>query len=165
MDLQVDRDGFARWGTRRMRCALGRAGVSAQKREGDGATPAGAFVLRRIFYRADRAAAPQTALPCQAIAPSDGWCDASGDPAYNRLVVLPYPASAETLWRDDRLYDLLVVLGHNDDPVVPGQGSAIFLHLATPDYAPTAGCVALAREDLLTVLREADPGSRVIVPG
>jgi L,D-peptidoglycan transpeptidase YkuD (ErfK/YbiS/YcfS/YnhG family) len=163
MDLLVDRTGSARWGTCFMRCALGRAGIGAQKREGDGATPIGAFVLRRVFYRADRMPPPQTVLPCQGITPSDGWCDAPNDPAYNRLVALPYPASTETLWRDDHLYDLLVVLGHNDNPVVPGQGSAIFLHLASPDYAPTAGCVALGRDDLLAVLREADAGSRVIV--
>lgn len=163
MDLVVDKSGFAQWGARRMRCALGRTGISTQKREGDGATPAGAFPLRRVFYRADREPRPRTALGCQPIAPSDGWCDAPADSAYNRLVVLPYPASAETLWRDDRLYDLMVVLGYNDAPVIPGQGSAIFLHLATADFAPTAGCVALARDDLLTVLRAARPGTHVVV--
>lgn len=163
MDLVVDKSGFAQWGGRRMRCALGRAGVSRAKREGDGATPVGAFALRRLFYRPDREPRPPTILPCQPIAPSDGWCDAPDAPAYNRLVALPYPASAENLWRDDRLYDLIVVLGHNDEPAIPGQGSAIFLHLAAPDFAPTAGCVALGREDLLTVLREAGPDTRVVV--
>lgn len=163
MDLVVDKTGVAQWGARRMRCALGRAGVSGQKREGDGATPSGAFELRRVFYRADRAPRPQTILPCQAMARSDGWCDAPDDPAYNRLVALPYPASAESLWREDGVYDLIVVLGHNDSPVVPGQGSAIFLHLAAPDFGPTAGCVALARDDLLTVLREAGMDTRVVV--
>lgn len=146
-----------------MRCALGWGGVSVQKREGDGATPAGAFVMRRVLYRPDREPPPQTRLPCLAIKPSDGWCDAPGDPAYNRPVHLPYPASAEELWRADHVYDLIVVLGYNDDPVVPGQGSAIFLHLATPDYGATAGCVALAHADLLAVLGAADAGSRVIV--
>jgi L,D-peptidoglycan transpeptidase YkuD (ErfK/YbiS/YcfS/YnhG family) len=163
MDLLVDSTGFARWGTRQLRCALGRAGIGVQKREGDGATPCGAFALRRVFYRPDREPRPQTALPCQATAPTDGWCDAPSDAAYNRLVALPYPASAENLWREDGLYDLIAVLGHNDDPVVPGQGSAIFLHLAAPDYTPTAGCIALARNDLLAVFRDTDAGSRVIV--
>ncbi len=87
------------------------------------------------------------------------------DRAYNRPVRLPYPASAEQLWRDDHLYDLLVVLGYNDRPVVAGQGSAIFLHLAAPDFAPTAGCVALGRDDFLTVVAAAGPASRVIVTG
>jgi len=160
----IDRDGSATWDARRMRCALGRAGISLRKREGDGATPSGAFALRRVLYRADREQRPHTALPCQAIARDDGWCDAPGDPAYNRPVRLPYPASAEALWRDDPLYDLLVVLGHNDDPVVPGEGSAIFLHLATADFAATAGCIALAHADLLAVLGAADASSRVVVP-
>lgn len=163
MDLRVDHGGFAAWGERQIRCALGRGGVSAQKHEGDGATPVGAFVMRRVLYRPDREPPPQTRLPSLAVKPSDGWCDAPRDPAYNRPVHLPYPASAEELWRADHVYDLIVVLGYNDDPVVPGQGSAIFLHLATPDYGPTAGCVALARADLLAVLGAADTGSRVIV--
>ena len=101
------------------------------------------------------------------IAPDDGWCDAPDDAAYNRPVKLPYPASAERMWRDDGLYDLVVVLGYNDDPPEAGRGSAIFLHLARPDYAPTQGCVALARPDLEAVLALAGPGSalEVLRPG
>lgn len=148
-----------------MRCALGRGGISTEKREGDGATPVGSFVMRRLLFRPDRETRPMTALPSAAISPTDGWCDAPADRAYNRPVHLPYPASAEYLWRDDHLYDLLVVLGYNDDPVVPGQGSAIFLHLARPDFGPTAGCVALGRSDLLTVIATAHPASRVIIAG
>jgi L,D-peptidoglycan transpeptidase YkuD (ErfK/YbiS/YcfS/YnhG family) len=121
--------------------------------------------MRQLLYRPDRGSVPHTALPVKPIAPDDGWCDAPGDRAYNRPVHLPYPASAEQLWREDHLYDLVVVLGYNDDPVVPGQGSAIFLHLARPDFAPTEGCVALSRDDLLTVLATADRTSHVIVAG
>jgi len=163
MDLLVDRAGWARWGERRMRCALGRAGISTAKREGDGATPAGAFAMRRLLYRPDRAPAPRTKLPATPLDPADGWCDAPGDAAYNRPVKLPYKASAESLWRADHLYDLVVVLGHNDDPVEPGRGSAIFLHLARPDFGPTEGCVALARDDLARVLDGADATSRVVI--
>jgi L,D-peptidoglycan transpeptidase YkuD (ErfK/YbiS/YcfS/YnhG family) len=163
MDLIVDSDGFATWGERRLRCALGRNGVRTDKREGDGATPAGAFVMRQVLYRPDREAAPQTALPRQALETDDGWCDAPDDPAYNRPVLLPHRSSAENLWRDDTIYDLIIVLGHNDDPVVPGQGSAIFLHLALDDFSPTAGCIALDRSGLLTVLAEAQIGSQVVV--
>lgn len=146
--------------SRTFRCALGRGGVrpAADKREGDGASPLGSWPLRRLLYRADRGGPPDTALPAQPIGPDDGWCDAPGDPAYNRPVRLPYPASAEHLWLEDHVYDLIVVLGHNDDPPVSGMGSAIFLHLARPDYAPTAGCVALARPDLEAVLARAAPG-------
>ena len=143
-----------------VRCALGPAGViaAAGKREGDGATPLGTWPMRRVLFRPDRGPPPRTALPASPIAPDDGWCDAPDDPAYNRPVKLPYPASAEAMWRDDGLYDLVVILGHNDDPPVPGLGSAIFLHLARPDYAPTQGCVALARRDLEAVLALAGPG-------
>jgi L,D-peptidoglycan transpeptidase YkuD (ErfK/YbiS/YcfS/YnhG family) len=158
-------DGGFDLGARRLRCALGPAGVTpaAAKREGDGASPAGAWPLRRVLYRADRRPQPRTALPARALAPDDGWCDAPDDPAYNRPVTLPYPASAERLWRDDGVYDLIVVLGHNDDPVIAGAGSAIFLHLARPDYAPTQGCVALAAGDLEALLRVARPGDVLVI--
>jgi L,D-peptidoglycan transpeptidase YkuD (ErfK/YbiS/YcfS/YnhG family) len=163
MDLLVDAGGSALWGNRRMICALGRAGIVREKREGDGATPAGRMAMRRVLYRPDREPLPATRLPAQALDPADGWCDAAGDPAYNRPVRMPYPASAETLWREDGLYDLIVILGHNDEPVVPGRGSAIFLHLARAHNAPTEGCIALTRSDLLLVLAEADPSSAVVV--
>lgn len=163
MELLVGADGWASLNGRKLRCALGRAGISAQKREGDGATPAGSFVLRRLLYRADRIARPATGLTTQAIAEQDGWCDDPADPAYNRPVRLPYKARAETLWRDDALYDLVVPLGYNDDPVVPGKGSAIFLHVAAPRYAPTEGCVALSRADLLEVLKTVDAAARVVI--
>ena len=147
-------------GGRTVPCALGPSGVveAENKREGDGASPLGLWPLRRVLYRPDRGPPPRTALPVQPIAPDDGWCDAPGDPAYNRPVKLPCPASAETLWRDDGIYDLIVVLGYNDDPPVAGAGSAIFLHLARPGYPPTQGCVALARPDLDEVLALAAPG-------
>lgn len=138
-------------------CALGRTGIVslADKREGDGATPAGQWPLRRLLYRADRLPAPTTTLPATAIGKTDGWCDAPDDAAYNQPVSLPHPTSAETLWRDDALYDLLIVLGQNDDPVVSGKGSAIFFHLAAEmeeALAPTEGCIALPLEPLLQVL-------------
>ena len=145
---------------RAVRCALGPAGViaAADKREGDGATPLGAWPLKRVLYRPDKGSPPATALPIQALGLDDGWCDEPQDPNYNRPVALPYPASAERMWREDDIYDLVVVLGHNDDPPVPGLGSAIFLHLARPGYPPTQGCVALSRPDLEAVLAAARPG-------
>jgi L,D-peptidoglycan transpeptidase YkuD (ErfK/YbiS/YcfS/YnhG family) len=156
----ADGEGRIVWPGREARAALGRGGVlpAADKREGDGASPAGAWPIRRVLFRPDRGPPPATALPLQPIAPDDGWCDAPADPAYNRPVTLPYPASAERMWRDDGVYDLVVLLGHNDDPAVPGLGSAIFLHLARPDFSPTEGCVALGRDDLKALLAVARPG-------
>ena len=148
------------WPGHRVRCALGKGGLAkaADKRESDGASPIGVWPLRKVLWRPDKGSPPQTALPVEAIRPEDGWCDSPLDPAYNRPVTLPHDTSAERMWREDDLYDLVVVLGHNDDPVIPGAGSAIFLHLARPDYSPTEGCVALAREDLEALLAAAKPG-------
>ena len=139
----------------RLRAAHGRSGVTpaAAKREGDGATPSGLLRLVRVLYRADRIKPPACAVPLEPIGPQDGWCDDPADPAYNKPVRLPYPASHEELWRADHVYDVIGVLDWNLSPVTPGCGSAIFFHVATPDYAPTAGCVALSLPDILAALR------------
>ncbi len=153
--------GTLRLGERTFACVLGRAGVVTHKHEGDGATPVGRFPLRRVLYRADRGPAPETSLPVEIIGRSAGWCDAPDDARYNQPVTLPYPASAESLWRDDSLYDVVVVLGHNDDPVIAGMGSAIFMHVAPAGGKPTAGCVALEPADLREVLKAIQPGAMI----
>ena len=119
----------------------------------------GVWPVRRVYYRPDKAPAPDTGLPAIALKPGDGWCDDPGEPHYNRLVPLPCPGSHERLWRGDGLYDLVAELGYNDDPVVGGKGSAIFLHVARPHYLPTEGCVALAEADLRWVLARLGGGS------
>ena len=163
-DLVLQPPGILRWQGRRFACAIGAGGVRPDKREGDGATPAGRFPLRRVLYRPDRLAPPRTALPIAPLDPQDGWCDDPAHPLYNRPLRLPHEARHEALWRADRVYDLIVVLGHNDAPVVPGAGSAVFLHVARPDYAPTAGCVALALGDLLAILAAVDRQAWLRVP-
>jgi len=150
-------------GTKRFACTLGRAGIVADKREGDGGTPRGRFVLRQLLYRADRIAPPATALPIAAISADDGWCDDPAHPAYNRPVKRPFAASHEEMWRADGLYDVVIVVGHNDDPPVPGLGSAIFIHVAHPEGEPTAGCVALDLPDLLTLCQGCGPGTWLTV--
>ena len=114
--------------------------------------------MRQVFWRADRLPRPETALPVDALIPEAGWCDDPRSPLYNLPVLLPFQMSHEKLWRDDSVYDLIVVLGYNDAPPIPGKGSAIFLHLARPDYSPTEGCVACAQDDLLALLKAARPG-------
>jgi L,D-peptidoglycan transpeptidase YkuD (ErfK/YbiS/YcfS/YnhG family) len=169
-------------------CAVGKSGFSDHKKESDGCTPLGIFPLRECWYRADRMPKPKTGLPLRIIHEDDGWCDDAENGEYNRHVkinpppgrgregwgsnvktqktpslILPLPGgenfSHEHLWRKDHIYDLIVPIGYNDDPVVPGKGSAIFLHIATPDYVPTEGCVALAKEDLLAILPHLDTNS------
>ncbi len=150
--ITVSSDGWLSWGGHRTHAALGRGGVTRDKREGDGATPAGTFALRNLLYRADRLAKPRTMLTCTVIAEGSGWSDDPADPNYNRPVSLPHGFGHERLWRDDGVYDLIVPLGYNDAPPVPGLGSAIFLHVSRPDYAPTEGCIALTLPDLTALL-------------
>jgi L,D-peptidoglycan transpeptidase YkuD (ErfK/YbiS/YcfS/YnhG family) len=157
------RDGRLHWSRGSAAAAVGRGGVKADKHEGDGATPAGTYPLVSIYYRGDRIASPPSKLPVNPLAPNDGWVDDPADTNYNRLVPLPYPASAEQMWRDDDLYDTLVVIGYNMEPVVPSAGSAIFLHIATPDFAPTAGCIAVQKEVLLGLLPQLGPGSKITI--
>lgn len=145
-------------------CALGRSGRRAIKREGDGATPIGRWELRTVHFRADRGRRPRTSLPVQALRRDDGWCDAACDRNYNRHVRHPYPASAEQLWRDDGVYDVIVTTSHNVRPRLRGGGSAIFMHLARPGFAPTAGCVALTLRDLRHLLAVLPARAVLVVP-
>lgn len=164
MLFRAHADGRFELDGRMVRCAVGKAGAIAadEKREGDNQSPIGVWAMRAVWYRPDvYPEGPKTALPIRATRPDDGWCDAPGDPNYNRPVTLPYPTSAERMWRDDHVYDLVVILGHNDDPPVAGMGSAIFMHLARDGYPGTEGCVALARADLEEVLAAARPGDAV----
>ena len=157
------RGGRLRWSKGSTAAAVGRSGVTVDKREGDGATPVGCYPLISVFYRADRIEAPVSQLPGIPLVPNHAWVDDPADANYNRLVALPYPASAEPMWREDELYDALVVIGYNMDPVMSGAGSAIFLHIATPDFARTAGCIAVAKEVLLGLLPVLGPGSTITI--
>jgi L,D-peptidoglycan transpeptidase YkuD (ErfK/YbiS/YcfS/YnhG family) len=140
-------------------CAIGKGGFSADKKEGDGCTPLGVFPLRECWYRADKIAKPKTDLPLKIIMQNDGWCDDVNSPDYNRHIKLSQGEREcrkvprhEKLWRDDDVYDLIIPLGYNDSSVIPGKGSAIFMHVARSNYEPTEGCVALKLEDLLEIL-------------
>jgi L,D-peptidoglycan transpeptidase YkuD (ErfK/YbiS/YcfS/YnhG family) len=137
--------------------------VRANKREGDGASPAGTYPLVAAYYRPDRIAPPATGLELTALCAEPGWVDDPGDPLYNRPVMLPYTARHERLWRDDGLYDLVVVIGYNTGPPIPGRGSAIFLHVARLDFAPTEGCIAVERDVLAGLLPLIGPGSMIAI--
>jgi len=146
-------------------CALGRGGTTRFKREGDGATPVGRFRLLGCFYRADRGQRPPTRLPAAAIGPADGWCDDPADRRYNRPVPLPYPGRHEKMWRDDHVYDVVLDIAWNRGPVVRGGGSAIFLHLARPDFAPTEGCVAVPKSMAARLLQRIGPHTEIEIVG
>jgi L,D-peptidoglycan transpeptidase YkuD (ErfK/YbiS/YcfS/YnhG family) len=146
-------------------CTIGRSGAcaAADKREGDGMTPLGAWPVRAVLFRRGRATPPVgMTLPWRWIRPGDGWSDGVGDPAYNRPVRHPHGHSAERLEREDGLYDIIVVLGHNDAPPVAGLGSAIFLHCSDGEK-PTEGCVAIARDRLSALIGGLAPGDVVLI--
>jgi L,D-peptidoglycan transpeptidase YkuD (ErfK/YbiS/YcfS/YnhG family) len=142
-------------------CALGRGGIRGLKREGDGATPAGRHAIVAVLYRADREPRPATRIPAAPLRPDSGWCDDPADRRYNRPVRLPYPGRHERMWRDDRLYDVVVVLDYNLAMPARGAGSAIFLHIATPAFSPTAGCIAVAPDVMRRLLARLGPGAVV----
>jgi len=161
MKLVVSSDGTLRCGNAIYRCALGKGGIGNKDGEGDGITPVGTYALRQIFYRVDCLEKPRTKLPTSVIHKEDGWCDEPNDASYNQLIKKPFSSSHEDMWRGDELYDLVVVIGYNDDPIVSGKGSAIFIHVAKPDYQPTEGCIALKREDLLKVIADCGPETEI----
>jgi L,D-peptidoglycan transpeptidase YkuD (ErfK/YbiS/YcfS/YnhG family) len=146
------RGGRLYWPSGNSRAAVGVAGVRPDKKEGDGATPLGTFLLPFGMYRRDRIELPPTDLPMRPLNQSCAWVDWPSDPRYNQLVELPYPSRTERLWRSDGIYDLLVVVGYNVNPTRPGAGSAIFLHIARPDFSPTEGCIAVERSILLKLI-------------
>jgi L,D-peptidoglycan transpeptidase YkuD (ErfK/YbiS/YcfS/YnhG family) len=143
--------------------ALGRGGIRANKREGDGGTPRGTFRLRRLWWRADRAARPRTLLPLRPIRRNDGWCEDPRDRRYNRPIHVPRDQPGDRLWRQDRLYDFIIELDHNTRPRIAGRGSAVFIHVARPGFAPTAGCIALKVDALRRLIARASPHTRIVI--
>ncbi|MDR6333410.1 L,D-peptidoglycan transpeptidase YkuD (ErfK/YbiS/YcfS/YnhG family) [Xanthobacter flavus] len=155
--------GILRAGGLSIPVALGRSGIAADKREGDGRTPAGRWRILALLYRPDHGPRPVSRLPARTIRPDDGWCDDRADRRYNHPVTLPIggprKVSHEKMWRDDTLYDLVLVIDHNQRPRIAGRGSAVFVHLARPGFKPTEGCVALRRADMKRLLARLRPGA------
>jgi L,D-peptidoglycan transpeptidase YkuD (ErfK/YbiS/YcfS/YnhG family) len=143
--------------------ALGRGGIRANKREGDGATPRGTFRLKRLWWRSDRHPRPRTQLPTRRIRSDDGWCEDPRDRHYNQRITVPQGSAADRLARKDGLYDFIIELDHNTRPRIAGRGSAVFIHVARPGFAPTAGCVALTMPALRQLLANVGPGTRIVV--
>jgi L,D-peptidoglycan transpeptidase YkuD (ErfK/YbiS/YcfS/YnhG family) len=143
--------------------ALGRGGILANKREGDGGTPRGTFHPRLLWWRADRHPRPRTHLAARAIRPEDAWCENPRDRHYNRPIRLTRDAPGDRLTRTDHLYDFIVEIDHNTRPRIAGRGSAVFLHLARDHFGPTAGCVSMTRSSMLHLLRRLGPRTRIVI--
>ena len=157
------RRGWLTAGPQAIPVALGRGGIIANKREGDGGTPKGVFRPKRLWWRADRLPRPQTFLPVRAIRPDDAWCEDPASRHYNRPIRLGASGGGDRLRRDDHLYDFIIEIDHNTSPRVAGRGSAVFLHLARPDFSPTAGCVSMTRSAMLQLLRQIGPHTKIII--
>jgi L,D-peptidoglycan transpeptidase YkuD (ErfK/YbiS/YcfS/YnhG family) len=157
------REGWLMAGGCRIPVALGRGGIRADKREGDGATPAGCFRPVRLWWRPDRSPRPRTLLPVRPIRDDDAWCEDPRDRRYNRPVRLGHDGDGDRLRRDDRLYDLIVEIDHNTRPRVAGRGSAVFVHVARPGFSPTAGCVAMTPDRLRWLVARLGRRTRIII--
>ncbi len=157
------RRGWMSLGGRTIPVALGRGGILADKREGDGSTPRGIFHPLRLWWRADRHVRPATRLPARAIRADDAWCENPSDRHYNKPVRLRESSGADRLTRDDHLYDFIIEIDHNTSPRIAGRGSAVFLHLARPGFAPTAGCVAMTKANMLRLLARIDRKTRIVI--
>ncbi len=157
------RQGWLNVGPFALPVALGRGGIKANKREGDGGTPRGAFRLKRLWWRAERHARPPTLLPSRRIRQDDAWCEDPADRHYNQPVKLAPDSNADRLARIDDLYDFIIELDHNTRPRVKGRGSAVFIHAARPGFAPTAGCIALDLATLRRLLARVGPRTRIVI--
>lgn len=157
--------GVLRAGPLRLPVALGRGGIRADKREGDGGTPRGRFHPVRLWWRADRLVRPPTLLPVRRIGRNQAWCETPTDRRYNRPFTRSANEPGDRLWREDGLYDLIIEIDHNARPRIAGRGSAVFIHVARADFTPTAGCVALRRRDLVLLLRRITTKTRILIHG
>ena len=147
----------------RFACAVGRAGLTTNKIEGDHKTPVGEFKFTKIYYRKDRLGEMIFQIPFANIRENDGWCDDPKSKLYNQHIQFPFDASAERLFRDDDLYDIICVLNYNTNPIVPGKGSAIFLHICKPNFAGTEGCVAIEKKNILKLANLIDFNTKLII--
>jgi L,D-peptidoglycan transpeptidase YkuD (ErfK/YbiS/YcfS/YnhG family) len=157
------RRGWLTAGGQTVPVALGRGGIKANKREGDGGTPKGTFRPRQSWWRADRHPRPRTFLPVRAIRPEDAWCEDPRDRHYNQPVRLDRDRDGDRLTRDDHLYDFIVEIDHNNAPRIAGRGSAVFLHLARANFGPTAGCVSMRKSAMLQLLRRLGPETKIVI--
>ena len=145
----------------KLRCSIGKNGISYKKKEGDNKTPRGKFKLKYILYRKDRITNLKTKLKKIVICKEMGWCDDPNSKYYNQMVKLPFKGSAEKLWLKDNIYDIIIIIDYNLNPVIKFKGSAVFLHLAKNSYQSTKGCVAINKNDMKLLLEKINKKSKL----
>jgi L,D-peptidoglycan transpeptidase YkuD (ErfK/YbiS/YcfS/YnhG family) len=154
---------FLYLGKYKLRCAIGKRGITYKKKEGDQKTPKGTFSFKSIFYRKDRMRNLKTTIKKKIITKNMGWCDDSNSKYYNKLIKLPFKKKAEKMWLEDGIYDVLVVIDYNIKPVIKNKGSAIFLHIAKKNYPPTKGCIAINKKDILFLINKINNKTKLII--
>ena len=132
-------------------CAIGKSGMTKKKIEGDGCTPLGKYLIKEVFYRNDRVNLPNINFPTTVIENNFGWCDDINSKVYNKLIKFPFNESAEKLFRSDNIYDIICVIDYNLEPIIKNKGSAIFLHVARDNYSETQGCIAISKNNLISL--------------
>ena len=136
----------------KLKCSIGKSGVTQSKKEGDFTTPKGLFGLGLLYYRKDKVKLLKCKIKKRAIKKGMGWCNASKSKKYNQEISFPFKYGAEKLYRKDKIYDIFINIKYNQLPIIKGKGSAIFLHLSNKKYKPTHGCVAIKKKDFLKIL-------------
>ncbi len=159
----INKSGYLKYKDIKFKCALGKSGIRKKKIEGDNITPKGTFKIIKIYYRKDRITKINSAFKLIEIKQTMGWCDDPKSKKYNQLIKLPSKYGYEKLFRDDRIYDLILVLDYNMYPVIKNKGSAIFIHIAKNNYCKTKGCIALKREDLIEIISKIKKDTKVII--
>ena len=147
----------------RIKCAIGKRGITSNKREGDGKTPRGKFKLKSIFYRKDRIKKVKSPLKKIIIKKNMGWCDDSNSKYYNKRIKFPFKLSAEKLWLKENIYDLIIVINYNLRPIIKNKGSAIFLHIAKRNYKPTKGCIAINKKNMTLLISKINNYTKMII--
>ena len=143
------------------KCAIGKNGITNSKIEGDKCTPSGIYSIEKIYYREDRLSMPKLDFQTIPINKNSGWCDDIRSTYYNKFIKFPFSYSAEFLYREDDIYNIICIINYNTNPIIKNKGSAIFLHVANIDYSGTAGCLALKQDDLIELLQNIDLDTKI----
>jgi len=147
----------------KIKCAIGKNGVTKNKSEGDLKTPKGIFKLKKVFYRRDRIKYFKSPIKKYCIKRNIGWCDDPKSKYYNKEIKFPFNNSAEKFWRKDNIYDLIIIINYNLNPIIKNKGSAIFLHICKKNYSPTKGCVAISKKDMMNLIGNIKKYSKLII--